>query len=283
MDEEEQKAAEAAAQAEAAAEAEARAKAAAEAALAAKAEADKKAPPEGDRGGKPTDEEARLLKDMMKQKKIAADAQKALEAANSRLAQFDGLDAEKVKTLVAAQEKAELEAAEKRGEYQRIIAQVREDADSRLKAANEAAKAANDQLSAAQRRIDDLTVGANFGSSRFINESTVLSGEKARRLYGDHFDIENGDFVAYDKPRGEPGRTPLVNPRTGDNLTFEAAIEKIVKADPDFERIARSNLKTGAGSQTTNAGGKDTKTNTKTLSGIEAISANLRRMSQVAK
>jgi hypothetical protein len=193
---------------------------------------------------KVSDNEAALLKETMKHKAAATAAKAEAAAALARLHEFDGLDSAELRKLLAEKAKADENEALKRGEYDRIIAQVRTDAKTRedaLTAENETTKGA---LTAAQRRIDDLTVGHSFAGSKFLSEDTVLSGEKARRLYGDHFEIEDGDLVAYDKPAGAKERTPLVDSR-GEKLDFEAAIAKILKADPDFERIAKSKLKTG--------------------------------------
>lgn len=201
---------------------------------------------EGD--GKPSDAEARLLRDMMKQKAAAKAASEELEAAKQKLREFDGVDPAIMKTLLAEKKEAERKEAEKRGEYDRIIAQVRAEADARVAAAETASQNTQKALLEANQKIDELTIGSSFRGSKFVTNDTVLSGDKARRLYGDHFSIEDGVVVAYDKPKGASDRTPLVDAKTGANLDFEAAIEKIIKADPDFETIARSKMKAGSGS-----------------------------------
>lgn len=200
---------------------------------------------EGDK--KVSDAEAALLKDVMKQKKAAADAKSALDAANAKLREFDGLDPAELRKLLADKADAERKEAEKRGEYDRIIAQVRDEAAKREKALSDEHGQTKSQLEAAQKRIDELTVGYSFTNSKFLTDETVLSGDKARKLYGDHFEIEDGIVVAYDKPRGSSERTPLVD-GNGTRLQFEAAIEKIVKGDSDFERIAKSKMRPGSGS-----------------------------------
>lgn len=215
----------------------------AEAARKAAEEAAKKEPTDK----KPTDAEAALLKDAMKHKKVAADAKAALDAATAKLREFDGLDPAELRKLLADKADAERKEAEKRGEYDRIIAQVRDEAAKREKALADEHTSTKSQLDAAQKRIDELTVGYSFTNSKFLTDETVLSGDKARKLYGDHFEIEDGAVIAYDKPRGSSERTPLVD-SNGNRLAFEAAIEKIVKGDSDFERIAKSKMRTGPGS-----------------------------------
>ena len=73
---------------------------------------------------------------------------------------------------------------------------------------------------------------------------------KARVLYGTHFEFKDGAIVAYDKPAGSAERNILVDAK-GDPLSFEAAIKKIVEADPDKDQLLKSKIKPGAGSKTT--------------------------------
>jgi hypothetical protein len=204
---------------------------------------------------KPTDAEAALLKDVMKQKAATKKAQDEATAAKTALAEFDGLDPAELKALKAASIEAataaalaETKEAEKRGEYDRILNQVRTDAKAREDALSAANATTRDELAVANKRIDDLVIGSSFAGSKFLSDTTMLTGDKARKLYGDHFEIEDGQMVAYDKGRGETDRTPLVD-SSGTKLGFEAAIEKILKADPDFERMASSTLKLGSGSR----------------------------------
>ena len=254
--------------------------AAAEAAAATQAVADAEAAAALAAKNKPTDEEARLLKDVMRNKLAAKDAQTALEAANARLKDFDGIDPAKVRALLAAEATKEITDAEKRGEYDRIIKQVREDHASTVATKDAENLAFKEQLAAAQRQVDDLVVGSKFAASRFVSEETVLSGDKARRLYGDHFETENGVSVAYDKPRGSSDRTPLIDASTGEKLSFDAALEKIIRADPDFERIGKSKLKPGAGSTGSNTDKANTDTKKPVLSGRDLIAANLSKLRQ---
>jgi hypothetical protein len=197
---------------------------------------------------KPSDAEAKLLKEAMKHKKAAKVAADALAAANAALEKYKGVDPEKVAKLLADQEAAELEAAEKRGEYERIKAQMQEQHNTTVASLQAQITERDNSLAAAMAQIDELTIGADFGNSKFLSEKTILSPKKARTLFGAHFDRVDGVTVAYDKPRGAKDRTPLVD-ANGDNLSFEAAIEKIVTSDEDFERIAKSKLKTGSASQ----------------------------------
>jgi hypothetical protein len=59
--------------------------------------------------------------------------------------------------------------------------------------------------------------------------------------------------VAYDKPAGATDRTVLVD-GSGNPLSFDKAIERIVDADPDRDTLRKSKMRAGAGSN--NDGGK---------------------------
>lgn len=223
------------------------------------------------------DEKARLLKDTMKNKAARIAAEAAAAEATAALAAFEGVTPAEVAQYRADKAAADLAAAEARGDYDRIVASMREQSDAREAAAATAAEAREAALAAAQARIDDLTNGRAFGDSKFLSTQTILSPSKARRLYGDHFETEEGAFVAYDKPAGAKNRTRLVDAR-GDDLDFEAAIEKIVKADPDFDTIARSNLLPGSGSTPAPVAKNDPKPTVK--AGTSRIAAALAKLQE---
>lgn len=202
----------------------------------------------GDNEAKPSDAEAKLLKDAMKHKKAAKEAREALAA-------FEGIDLDEYKELKAAKEKAakdKVDAEQQRlvekGEFESVKKQIIEAADEKLAAVKAESDEKDKKIQSLQSRIDDLTIGANFNSSSFLKEKTVLPPTKARKLYGDHFDIdETGAMIAYDKPRGSEGRAPLVD-GSGDPLAFDKALAKIVDADVDRDDLLRTSLKPGSDS-----------------------------------
>lgn len=207
-----------------------------EARVAAEAEAAKKTGPDA--------ETAKLLKDVMKWKAQAREAE-------AKAKEYEGIDPAKARAALAAQVEAERKGMEARGEYERIIEQVSKEAGDKVTAAEARVAEVSAQLDALQRTIENKDVAAQFTNSHFVRENLLISGSKVQVLYGDHFDVVDGETVPYDKPRGAKDRTPLVD-GTGKALSFEAAVEKIVKADPDYERLTKSNLKKGPGSHSSN-------------------------------
>lgn len=249
---------------------------AAAAAAAEEAEAKRLAEEAANKDKKPTDAEAALLKDVMKQKKAKEAAETAAKEAADKLAKYEGVDVERYKALVAKAEETERAELEAKGEYERILKTVKEQSEARIKEAEEATNTTRAQLEEAQRQIDELTIGHDFSTSKFLTEKTVYTPKKARALFGAHFDRVGAVTVGYDKPRGEKDRTPLVN-AAGDYLSFEDAIEKIVTSDEDFERFAKSSLKPGSGSTGSQHKPED-KATKKEVTGTNRIAANLAKL-----
>lgn len=242
MTEEEKKAAEEAARkAKEAEEAEAAKKAAEE-------EARKKAESGGNEAAealkKAEDEKAKLLKELMAMK----DAKKAAE---ERAKSFEGLDPEAARKALEAQKELERKSLEEKGEYSRILEQVNGEHAKIVETKDKALSEKDAEIASLRDQINRLSIGNSFGQSSFIADELVLTPAKVEALYGHHFDVQDGKVVAFDKPRGQPDRTPLVDAK-GSHLPFEDALKKIVMADPDFERMKRSSLKKGAESDTDN-------------------------------
>lgn len=233
-----------------------------------KAEADKKAAEEAEKAKTSglSEEAAKLLKEQMKTKQ-------KLEEANAKLKEFEGIDPVAIKKLLADQAAAEKAAAEAKGDFERVKKMMADEHAAELKKAKDELEAERKKTSEISGRVIELTVGQSFAQSEFLKQ-TVLPAAKARAIYGAHFEVEDGVVVAFDKPRTEGNRTKLVD-ASGTPLGFEAAIKKIVEADPDQDSILRSKLGAGAGSGSGNdvrsgdRGGKQPEV--KGASRIEAI------------
>lgn len=196
---------------------------------------------------KPSDAEAKLLKDVMKHKTAAQAAADKAAALSAELEKFKGIDPVKVRELLAAKEAEETKALEARGEYDRLVKQMAERHKADLEAATAAGATALKDVALLQAQIAELTVGNAFASSTFVKDETILTPSKARVLYGQHFEFKDGKVVGYDKPAGASDRTLLVD-ASGSPLAFEAALAAVVDADPERDHVRRSKAKPGAGS-----------------------------------
>lgn len=206
----------------------------------------------GGEGGdkpKPSDAEARLLREQMKTKEKLRAATAALDEARANLARFEGIDPDAVRQLLDKEREAERTQLEAKGEFDRLKQMMADDHKRREEGLAAQIAELSQKLQASSQTIENLTVGAAFSQSTYVANDLVLTPAKARTIYGTHFDIEDGEVVGYDKPRGAQGRTKLVN-SAGDALSFEDAIRKLVEIDPERDRLLRSKLAPGAQSNT---------------------------------
>lgn len=234
-----------------AAKAAAAAKAAEEAAAAKKAEEEAAAAAAAAKGG-PSDEEARLLKENMKKKEELRKTQEELASIKK---QFEGIDPEAVRKLLSEQKDAETKALEAKGDYERLKQRMAEEHAKEVASLKGVIESMTGERSKLSSTINDLTVGTQFSQSQFIAGELTLTPAKARVIYGDYFDVEDGKTIGYDKPRGAVGRTALVD-QYGNAVGFDAALRKIVEADPEKDHLLKSKVKPGAGSESKKPAGE---------------------------
>lgn len=214
------------------------------------------------------DASAKLLKELM------AFKEKNRELAN-KLKIYDGLDAEQARKALADAQERERKEMEAKGEYSRIIEQINADNAAKLKEMEEKLTALEQERDRVALENRDKDLVNKFANSQFVRDSLVISGEKVKVLFGSHFEYnDDGELIAYDKPKGASNRTPLVDNK-GINLSFEAALAKIVQADSDWESLAKSNMRSGAGSKTDQ--GKKTIDNSN-LSNVDRIALGLKSL-----
>ena len=207
-------------------------------------------PDDKSKGGgarKVSDEEARLLKENMKKKEQLDKAQNELKTIKEQLKAFDGIDPVAVKKLLNDQKTAEEKALEAKGDWERLKTRMAEEHGKEIKTLQDQIAALTGELGTTKGTINELTVGTQFSQSKFIAEELTLTPAKARVIYGEHFDMEEGKMVAYDKPRGAANRTALVD-QYGNAVPFDEALKKIVEADPEKDHLLKSKVKPGAGS-----------------------------------
>ena len=233
-----------------------------------------------------SDSDAKLLKELMAQKNRAKELAAELEGARKRLSDFDGVDPAKARKLLADEEEADRKAAEARGEYDRLLAQMGERHQAEQATLNGRLSEAQTTVTALQKEIAELTVGSAFSGSAFVNSDLTLTATKARVIYGSHFEYKDGKVVGYDKPAGASDRTLLVS-STGDALSFDEALRVLVEKDPDRDRLLRGKAKAGAGSATVTKGAKAAtelaeKSAESKLTGAAKIAAGLKKLAKAA-
>lgn len=200
-----------------------------------------------DKSSKVSDNEAKLLKELMKHKQAAKEAAAKVKDYESQLS---GIDLEAAKEAIRLREEAEKAELEKRGEYERLLAKQNEAHAKAMKEMQDKIKASEEATTNLLKEIDSLTLNSAFSNSKFITEKLTLTPNKTRALYGDHFEVKDGKIVAYDKPKNASDRTPLIN-TAGDPLTFDEAMEEIINSDPEKDHLIKSVQKPGAASKST--------------------------------
>lgn len=223
----------------------------------------------------PSDAEAKLLKEVMAKKEKISQQEKQIEEltkVSDAIKNLGGVEAlTKMVEDKKAAEKAELE---KKGEWDKLKSQMVEAHTKEIGEFKTKIADLESKLKAETDKISQLTLGNSFANSNFLKK-TVLTSGKAQAIYGSYFDIgEDGKVSGYDKPRGAAGRTLLVDGQ-GNAVGFEAALERIVNADPDKDSLLRTVAKQGAGSSTSGSGVPAKKQDTSSKSGIEMILAGL--------
>lgn len=203
----------------------------------------------GDDKPKMSDEAAELLKDVMKHKGRANQLEGQVNELKSALEKFEGIDPAQVRALLTKVADEERSAAEKRGEYDRIVAQMKEAHEADIKRVADSVSEKDATINGLAKQVNELTVGNAFATSHFVSEELTLTPNKARVIFGSHFEYKDGNVVGYDKPAGAPDRTVLVG-ASGAPLPFEQALQKLVDADPERDQLYRSKAKDGSGSGT---------------------------------
>lgn len=196
------------------------------------------------------DEEAKLLKEIMGQKKRLAESDRQLQEAQDRLSLFDGIDPEKARNLIDQEQTAEQERLEAQGEFERVKQMMAEQHQKEI----EGVKAENDRLkgeiSARNDRIDALTIGDAFANSNFISEELIFSPSKSRQIWGDYVGLNDDKVVVYDKPASSASRTILVD-ASGEPVSFDEGLRRLVEADPEKNTILKTKMKPGSSSSST--------------------------------
>lgn len=227
--------------------------------------------------GKPkvSDTEAKLLKENMKRKDEAEKLKAQLSQANATLKQFEGIDPVAVRDLLKKQKDEETAQLEKKGQWDTLkesMAKEHQAEKTTLASEIDTLKA---DLQKSLNTINELTIGSQFSNSPFIKEKLLMTPSKAKVVYAGHFDFVDGAVVGFDKPRGDAGRSPLVN-GNGDPLTFELAMQKLIDSDPEKDSLLRATVKPGANSNSEKASDVDAAKDKGQVSSLDKITAGLK-------
>lgn len=189
-----------------------------------------------------------------KLKKEKAELLKEVMAKKEKLKEYEGIDASEAKRLLNEKEAAEKakvaaekEKLEKENNWEALKKQMVEENEKVVQSLNDQINSLKTELENSKRERETLFMNNKFEESKYIRENLVLSPNKTKVLYGSYFEVENGELVAYNSPKGSSDRVRLVD-ANGNNLDFDKAIEKIIAKDPDKNTLLKSKAHVGAGS-----------------------------------
>lgn len=241
-----------------------------------KAGDDGKAGGDGDGKGKLSDEEARLLKEVMKKKETLDKTQQELAQAKEQLKKFEGIDADSVRALLKEREDADKKQLEAKGDWERLKQKMADEHAKEIESLKSSVTETQTSLQKALSTINDLSIGTQFSQSKLIGDELTLTPSKARVIYGDYFDVVDGKVIGFDKPKGVENRTAIVD-QYGNNVGFDEALRKVIETDPEKDFLFKSKAKPGAGSDSNKPTGK-TDGKASDLDGIGRIAAGLKNL-----
>lgn len=108
---------------------------------------------------------------------------------------------------------------------------------------------AEKKAGALERELFNAKVGERFTTSDFVKDRLMIGPVSARTQFGDHFKLENGVAVGY----ASDGTRINSRDRFGEAASFEEALEQIVAAHPERDRLLRDHAGSGAGTKPSQA------------------------------
>lgn len=190
-------------------------------------------------------------------KKELTDKEQKIADLEKQINEF-GADVDTVKKMLADKKKAEEQLLLDEKKYGELTQRM---ADEHQKAIDGLKNSTSEELTAKEKllkkkdlQIESLLTGNAFSHSTYVQQDLLISGSAAQRLYGDFFEVEDGELVPYSAPSTSSKRVPLVD-ASGTPLSFDEALKEIVSKDPEKDAITKSKKKPGSRSKSTQTDG----------------------------
>lgn len=188
----------------------------------------------------------------------------AKEAAESKLAGFDGLDVTAAKsaieTVKALNGKTALTVAELEKIRTDTAAETKKSLEARYKPVTEE----NERL---KGQIKTSAISAFFASSPFAKEKLAIPADMAQAYFGKHFDVDDAGKVSV---KGHDGQSVLSKRNPGSVAEADEAFEILVDGYPNKASILKGSGQGGSGGAGGGRGGSGGKM-TMTRSEFDAI------------
>lgn len=172
------------------------------------------------------------------------------EELEKKLALYNGIDVEEAKKNAEIAKNYKEQESIKNGEIESLKASISKTAAENERKLKESYEAQLNELStklvASETKFKNSQIDNAFFGSEFLKENTVIPAEMLKATYGKYFDFdENGCIYGKDSE----GNKILSSKNVTRVANFEEAIQKIIEADPNKDRILRSKTKFGGGMQ----------------------------------
>ena len=173
-------------------------------------------------------------------------AKDKLREAERRLKGFDGLDADAAREALRKLEESG-EGGEGGGteEIERLTKRHERALETMKETHGEEKGALAAEVTQLRDEIYKLRVSDKFLTSKFVRERMAWPAEKVQAIYEPHFvRTEDGGVVALFDP-SDPDSVILSKKNSGENASFEEAIEQLVERDPDKDIMLKGEQTSG--------------------------------------
>lgn len=180
--------------------------------------------------------------------KRVSDERDTLRKGEERYKAFEGLDPEKARKALEVVRNLDDKRLLDAGKVDEIVKERLIEA-GKVHATQLAAETkAREESDAKVRR---LIVGNGFATSKFLTEQTLLPPSVAERAFGDHFRVEGDRAVGYIGDGKVYSRK-----RPGEVADFDEALQIVIEASPDKDRILRGSASNGSNATGSSAAGQ---------------------------
>lgn len=196
----------------------------------------------------------------------------AREAAEGRLKSFDGIEdaeaARKALETLTNIDQGKLVAA---GKVEEIKLAAQKAAEEQVRAAAEAnGRKIKELQTTAEKLQSELygeKVGGAFSRSKFVDEKVAVPNDMLQAMFGQRFKVEDGKTIGYDVA----GNKIYSRAKPGEIADFDEALEMMVDAYPNRDRILKGSGSSGSGARAGN-GASATGGRTMTKAAFDALS-----------
>lgn len=158
------------------------------------------------------------------------------EAAEAKLAPFEGLDAAKAKEAIETVAKIDQGQLIAAGKVDEVKAEMKQAFESQITEKDQA-------ITALTSKVDDMRLDTAFATSEYVSKHVAIPADMLKAAFRSHFKNENDSLVPYDAS----GQKIFSKERMGETASFDEAIAALIEQRKDKEVLLRAEPKGGSG------------------------------------